>query len=202
MASSTSRPASRTRSSPRTPSARAVRRATASSTMSSRPLWLAGTVVRYERVNPHTLVQLDVREGGEVRRWIVEGPFIARLKRMGVADDILKPGDSIEVCGFPLKEGVTLRSSSGEFRERTPLVHGHVIVLPNGQLRSWGPYGKIHNCVRPGDRPEAWVALLSTDPLAWESWCDKARATIPTREESRALAEAIHRAMAKPCDAR
>lgn len=168
----------------------------------SHPVWIAGTVVRYERINPHTLFELDVVEGDTVRRWTVEGPFLARLKRMGVDDDFLKPGDRLEVCGFPLKEGVTLPASSSELRGRAAFVHGHVLVLPNGQLRSWGPYGKTDNCVRPGDRAEAWVDFLNADPLAWEAWCDRARAAIPTRGDSRPLVAAIARAMAEPCDGR
>lgn len=166
----------------------------------SSPVWIAGTVARYERVNPHTLFELDVVEDGKLRRWTVEGPFLARLKRMGVADDFLKPGDAIEVCGFPLKQGVSLQPSSSDFRDRTSFVHGHVLVLSSGQLRSWGPYGKTDNCVRPGDRPEAWVDFLNTDPLAREAWCDKARALIPTRADSKPLVVAITRAMGEPCE--
>lgn len=164
------------------------------------PVWIAGTVVRYERVNPHTLFELDVVENGNVRRWTVEGPFLARLKRMGVADDLLKPGDALEVCGFPLKQGISLQSSSSDFRDRTFFVHGHVLALPNGELRSWGPYGKTDNCVRPGDRAQTWVDFLNGDPLAREAWCDRARRLIPTRAESRALVAAIDRAMAEPCE--
>lgn len=165
----------------------------------SQPIWIAGTVVRFELVNPHTRFELDVREGAAVHRWTVEGPFLARLKRMGVDEQVLKPGDVIQVCGFPLKDAAALRSSSSESRERRRFVHGHVLVFPNGQLRAWGPYGKIDNCVRPGDQPRVWTDLLNADPLARDAWCDQTRAVIATRADSKALVTAIGRSMAKPC---
>jgi hypothetical protein len=164
----------------------------------SAPIWIKGTVVRYEPINPHTLLVVDVAVGAEVQRWRVEGPFLARLKRMGVDVSPVQPGDVIEVCGFPSKGSAPAeRSSTGA----PPLIHGHVLVMPDGRLRSWGPYGKLDNCVRPDDGPERWVDFVSSDPQAREAWCDEARAAIPTRAESTALVDEIDRALANPCGA-
>lgn len=156
----------------------------------STPIWVKGTVVRFDRINPHTIIELDETVGDELRRWRIEGPFLARLKRMGVDDRLIEAGDAIEACGFPLKEAAP---------DARRLIHGHVLVLPNGQLRAWGPYGKIDNCVRPHDDPNRWLELLRSDPLARESWCDKARAALPTRAESRPIVAEINRLLAQPC---
>ena len=38
----------------------------------SAPLWIKGTVVRFERVNPHSLIFVDAKlPDGQVRRWAV-----------------------------------------------------------------------------------------------------------------------------------
>jgi hypothetical protein len=156
----------------------------------STPIWVKGTVVRFDRINPHTIIELDEAVGADLRRWRIEGPFLARLKRTGVDERLLEPGDVIEACGFPLKDAAP---------DAQRLIHGHVIALPNGQLRLWGPYGKIDNCVRPADDRQRWLDLLTSDPLAKESWCDKARAAIPTRAESKALVDELNRLLAQPC---
>jgi hypothetical protein len=156
----------------------------------SAPVWVKGTVVRYQPMNPHTIFELAVQEGGRAPRWTVEGPFLARLKRMHVDERFLQAGDVVEVCGFPLKDRAHGALS---------FVHGHVLLLPNGQLRAWGPYGKIDNCVRAEDRPRQWVDLLKSDALAREAWCDKARASIPTRAASRELVAKINNALPELC---
>ena len=46
----------------------------------SAPLWVKGTVVRFERVNPHSVIFLDEkRADGQVRRWAVDGPSTTQL---------------------------------------------------------------------------------------------------------------------------
>src|SRR3954466_3975224 len=68
------------------------------------PVWVKGTVVRFERVNPHSRIFVDATEHGRVQQWVVDGPAPNALARMGLGDDFLKAGDIIEVCGFGLKE--------------------------------------------------------------------------------------------------
>src|SRR3954466_8600195 len=68
------------------------------------PVWVTGTVVRFERVNPHSRIFVDAREHGQVQHWVVDGPGPNVLARMGLGDDFLKAGDLIEACGFVLKE--------------------------------------------------------------------------------------------------
>ena len=41
----------------------------------STPIWVKGTVVGFENVDPHTLTTLEARsQDGQVRRWAIEGP--------------------------------------------------------------------------------------------------------------------------------
>src|SRR5690606_33349036 len=64
---------------------------------SSIPIWVKGTVVRSESVNPHAWIVLEeTTEEGRIRRWTVEGPNQGRLNRMGVGHGFLKAGDIIE----------------------------------------------------------------------------------------------------------
>src|SRR5215471_12993564 len=65
------------------------------------PVWVKGTVVQYEPINPHAMIELDVRGAdGEMQRWRLQGPNPARLERYHLASDFLKVGDVIEACGF------------------------------------------------------------------------------------------------------
>jgi hypothetical protein len=81
----------------------------------STPIWVKGTVVRFYRINPHTIIELDETVGAVLRRWRIEGPFLARLKRMGANERLLEAGDVIEACGFPLKDAAP---------DAQPLIHG------------------------------------------------------------------------------
>ena len=43
------------------------------------PVWVKGTVVRYEIGNPHTMIEFDVpTEQGQVVRWTIDGPISSR----------------------------------------------------------------------------------------------------------------------------
>ena len=109
------------------------------------PVWLKGTVVEYVPGNPHAMLALDVRAAdGEVQRWTVQGPAPGRLERYHLARDFLKAGDVIEACGFVLKP-------QGESLPPPRYIHSQLLLMPDGQMQLWGPYGKLVNCVRPGD---------------------------------------------------
>ena len=143
----------------------------------STSVWVRGTVVKYEPISPHTRFELEeTKPDGRVQRWTIEGPIPGRLQRIlafnGMQPDeaFLKAGDVIEVCGFYPKRSSGSTASAGA--ARLPYVHGHVLVMPDGRMQSWGPYGKLDNCVRPDDRPEAWLEFLEADPLAREFWCN------------------------------
>ena len=163
----------------------------------STPVWVRGTVVRYEIVNPHTMVEVEETTGdGQVKRWTVEGPALFRFERMDLDKSFLSEGDVVEVCGFTPKRLLDPAKPNGP---RPPFVHGQLLVKANGQRSPWGSYGKMENCVRPGDETQSWVLFLNANPFARVLWCNPYRTTVPTIAASSALVDEINRLMATPC---
>jgi hypothetical protein len=168
----------------------------------STAVWIKGTVVSYRAVSPHTLFELDeTKADGQVQRWTIEGPFPGRLSRIlslnGMQADakFLQPGDVVEVCGFFPKRAISPN-------ERLPLshVHGHVVIMPDGRMQSWGPYGKLDNCVRPNDRPESWLRFLNADPLLREFWCNVPAFTGVASAAPQALVDDVNRQLPNGCN--
>ncbi len=172
----------------------------------STPLWVKGTVVRYQPISPHAMIELEeTTAGGRVQRWSVEGPFPGRLQRilsfnkMTAEERLVKPGDVIEVCGFDLRADLRARGVSTEPHDASAkFMHGHVIVMPDGHMQSWGPYGKMDNCVRPSDRAKAWADFLNTEPLARDLWCN-GRANKAALVAPKALVDEIDDLLANRC---
>jgi hypothetical protein len=145
----------------------------------STPIWVKGTVVRYEPIHPHVMIELEEpKEDGQAETWTVEGPIPGRLDRilrlngMGRDEPFLRVGDAIEVCGFVPKARASRRDASPNTDRLPPFIHGHVLVMPDGRMQSWGPYGKLDNCIRPDDQTQPWVDFLNSDRLAREFWCN------------------------------
>jgi hypothetical protein len=110
------------------------------------PVLVKGTVVRFDRVNPHSRILVDqVGEDGHRQRWAVDGPAPNALARMGIGEDFLKPGDVIEVCGFVTKEQSVWS---------TRPISGHLLVMPDGRRRFWSDYGVLEKCLKPGENKE------------------------------------------------
>jgi hypothetical protein len=118
-----------------------------------------GTVVLFQRVNPHSLLLLkEKRDDGQTRQWVVEGPGAFQLTRMKIGYDAMKAGDTVEVCGYVTKPGVesqrtistepisaslkatTAKSVSGSRMD------GELLVMPDGQKKVWSDYGH-HKCL-------------------------------------------------------
>ena len=123
------------------------------------PLWIKGKVVRFDRVNPHSRIFLEqTKADGQTERWAVEGPNLLQLGRMGIAEDFLKAGDVIEVCGFVLK-------ADGIFQSAPPNpaspaltgrpISGHLLVLTGDKRWFWSDYGVLEKCLRPGETKES-----------------------------------------------
>lgn len=172
----------------------------------SAPIWVKGTVVRYQPVSPHAMIELEEKAAdGRIQRWSVEGPFPGRLQRildfnkMGAEQHLVKPGDVIEVCGFDLRaefrpRGVEPHDATAKF------MHGQMIVMPDGHMQSWGPYGKLDNCVRPSDRANAWRDFLNTDPLARDLWCTGRSNTKAASVAPKALVDEINGLITHRCE--
>lgn len=124
------------------------------------PVWVKGTIVRFDRISPHVRFFLDqTSEDGQTQRWAVDGPASNNLERMGIGPDFLKAGDVIEVCGFVLKEEVASQralppaTSKPNVLSGRPL-SGHLLVMPNGKRRYWSDYGVLEKCLNPGENKE------------------------------------------------
>lgn len=166
-----------------------------------KPIWVKGTVVGFEPVNPHVMFALEQKgDDGQVQRWTVEGPGLNSFTRAGHGADFLQIGDVVEVCGFDFKEEVLARNSGPDARRSArAFVHGQVLVMADGQMRLFGGYGKLENCIRPDDQIQAWLNFLKTDQRARQAWCNsRVFANFPSLPP-RAFVDEINRLMANPC---
>src|SRR5262245_18359006 len=137
------------------------------------PVWVKGTVVQYEPISPHAMIELDVRGAdGETQRWTVQGPNLGRLERHHLAKDFLKTGDVIEACGFVPKPLPEKSWPPPRF------IHSQLLLMTDGQMQLWGPYGKLENCVRANDSAQQWLQFLG-NPMAHDLWCSSYAAAFP-----------------------
>jgi hypothetical protein len=113
------------------------------------PVWVTGTVIRIERINPHSLIVVDQpRLNQSAQRWVIDGPSPNVLARMRLADDFVMPGEVLTVCGFVLKDNTATESARQ--------ISGHLLVLPNGKRQFWSDYGVFQKCLTPGEETEAY----------------------------------------------
>jgi hypothetical protein len=71
-----------------------------------KPVTLKGSVVKWEMMNPHGWITMDViAPDGEKVRWMVETSNPNGLMRLGWTKNSLKPGDQITVEAFKAKDG-------------------------------------------------------------------------------------------------
>ena len=74
---------------------------------------LRGTVVKFDWVNPHARLYLEVKdESGKVIQWELEAGNITTLQRRGWKRDTLKPGDEVVVTGYRAKDGSNVGAAS------------------------------------------------------------------------------------------
>lgn len=119
-----------------------------------------GTISRVELVNPHTIIFVDQKSAdGPMQHWAVEGPGITTLARSSFNKESLKVGDTIEACGYALKEGVESqetitklndhqKSASIRLGASVRLMDAEILVMPGGQILKWSDYGQ-HLCLGP-----------------------------------------------------
>ena len=70
-----------------------------------KPLTLQGTVVKWEMINPHGWITIDVvGPDGNTTRWMVETSNPNGLMRLGWTSNALKAGDAITVEGYLAKD--------------------------------------------------------------------------------------------------
>ena len=75
-------------------------------------VYLAGTVSRFEFVNPHAWVHVMIADAnGRTQMWSFEAGSIAQLTSLGWTRDSFKAGDNVEVGFRPMTDG----SRGGQF---------------------------------------------------------------------------------------
>ena len=96
----------------------------------NQPVSLKGTLTKFDFVNPHGWIYVDVKgDDGKVVNWAVETGGPGALLRRGVRKDSFPIGVEVVVTGYRAKNG-------------TPKANGASIKLANGQdyfLGSSGP---------------------------------------------------------------
>lgn len=71
----------------------------------ARPVTLRGVVAEVVWRNPHTYIAIDVAEGGERGRWLIESESPIVLQRLGWASTSVQPGDRIVSVGGSNRQG-------------------------------------------------------------------------------------------------
>lgn len=71
-----------------------------------RPVTLTGTVTKFEFINPHSWIHMDIKTpSGKVESWMVEGGSPNSLLRLGFTKNSLPFGSQITVQGFRALDG-------------------------------------------------------------------------------------------------
>lgn len=78
-----------------------------------KPITLNGTVVKWEMINPHGWITIDVPgQDGKTAQWMVETSNPNGLMRLGWTKRSLKPGDQITVEAYRSKDGSNTANAS------------------------------------------------------------------------------------------
>ena len=94
-----------------------------------KPIEVRGTVTRFDMVNPHTWLYIDVKQpDGKVVNWRFEGGSPAALFRLGWKKDTIKSGVELVVKGY--------RAKSGD-----PVANGREVLFPDGREAFFGSSG-------------------------------------------------------------
>lgn len=71
-----------------------------------KPITLHGTAVKWEMINPHSYITLDVKnDDGTVTRWSIEMGAPSALYRNGWRKDSVKVGDELTINGYRARDG-------------------------------------------------------------------------------------------------
>ena len=72
----------------------------------NQPIKLRGVVARFELINPHSWIHMDVKNpDGTTTRWMIEGGTPNTLLRQGITKKSLPIGEEILVDGYRAKDG-------------------------------------------------------------------------------------------------
>ncbi len=85
---------------------------------------VSGTVTKFQFVNPHALIFIDVTdENGQTVEWLAGLPSASGLQgNEGWTRDTLKPGDKITITGSPARGGAPSLWTEQIVRDGKPLL--------------------------------------------------------------------------------
>jgi len=89
---------------------------------------LTGNVKEFQYTNPHSWLQVMVKDGGKSTLWGFEAEGPSTLLRAGIKATTFMPGDKVTVIANPMKDG----------RPAGALIQ---VTKPNGQVFSPRPSG-------------------------------------------------------------
>ncbi|PYR96217.1 MAG: hypothetical protein DMG12_26820 [Acidobacteria bacterium] len=88
----------------------------------NKPIKLSGTVTKFDMVNPHSWIYMDVKDdSGKVVNWKFETASPSNLFRRGFRKDTIKPGMQVTLEGYLAKDG-------------SPTANGQKLHLPDGNV--------------------------------------------------------------------
>src|SRR5262252_7515467 len=88
----------------------------------TKPIKLSGTVTKFDMVNPHSWIYIDVKDDtGKVINWKFETASPSNLYRRGFKKDTIKSGMQVTIEGYLAKDG-------------SPTANGQKLHLPDGAV--------------------------------------------------------------------
>ncbi len=100
-----------------------------------KPITLHGIAVKWEMINPHSYLTIDVRnDDGTVTRWNVEMGAPSALYRNGWRKDSVKVGDELTIDGYRARDGSnTMFGSQARLADGTRVLGGAPRTVPAPQ---------------------------------------------------------------------
>jgi hypothetical protein len=79
---------------------------------------IKGTVTKFEWINPHILVRLEVKDDkGNAEEWVAfSGSPAMQSREAGWTSEQFRPGEEITIQGFPQKDGRKIMLGAKHFR--------------------------------------------------------------------------------------
>jgi len=72
----------------------------------SRKVTVTGTVVKFQWVNPHSWIDINVTDNdGKTVLWSFEAGTPGQMRPTGLTPEVLKLGDTVTITGYPLRDG-------------------------------------------------------------------------------------------------
>jgi Family of unknown function (DUF6152) len=98
----------------------------------AKPITLHGTAVKWEMINPHSYLTLEVKnDDGSVTRWSVEMGAPSALYRNGWRKDSVKVGDELTIEGYRARDGSnTIFGSQARLADGTRVLGGAPRSVP------------------------------------------------------------------------